>query len=338
MSAHRIVPFIAFSLFALPALSAEDAPPAEVAGEEPPPVEFRFDRPSAKPQVPVEGKRMIGGGVILTGGYDSNILIENTDLATATDAKGFAWSAEGRVVARLVQGPTGKFTIGGSAELDSYPSEHTADLVRYGVFASGSAPLGGVDVGVTAGFNHFRINDEPSADVLNVNPYLTKVFERHVAIGGIGIQRARYRTSDDSSGTLVDASYHHWCLLESNNVNRRIEAGLRIGRNQTSADVERYTLVVPTLGVAYRFVGGSRPGAGTVDGRLRTSLEWRSYSEDLAGERHRNSLWQVQSQIDRWWNDWLSTGAYAGFNRRGSTSEPERYDRFQAGLRLAATW
>ena len=293
----------------------------------------RRPKPAAAPLA-----KQFSFGVSLGAGYDSNILLENTDVPTATDEKGIATYGEVRGQYRLVDGEHGRLGLFGSAEINDYPSAREAQLIRYGGGVSASTHLGGFDPGLVASYNRFLIDSDLAANAYTVNGYVSKIFTRNVAVIGVGSQFVDYAENDPISGTLYDANYRHWFLLEDNRVNRRLEVTLKVGKNRTHDDDHAYRVVTPGAGLLWR-IGDAKATAGTQDISARVSYEFRQYPDPAAGgEAERQRLFSLNGGYDYFLASWLSLGGYGGLSQRHSNDEANQYDRFQAGLRLNATW
>ena len=311
-----------------PAPAASKAPTEDAVYINP----TRRVRPAVAPQA-----RSYSFGLSFGIGYDSNILLENTDTPTATNAKGTATVTEARGQYRLVDGPKGRVGIFASAELDDYPTERQAQLIRYGGGLTAGTSFAGWDPGLVVGYNRFLIDHEHSADALNVNAYAAKVMERNVSVIGIGSQYVKYQENEPITGTLYDLSYRHWYLFEAGQINRRLELGLRAGKNRTTDDDFAYSLLTPSAGILWRI--GDKPTFGTQDLALRLQYEFRQYPEPKAGgDGDRQRLATLTGGYDHWLASWLSAGLYAGYSRRVATVESEEYKRWQTGARLSATW
>ncbi len=317
------------------ATTPELVQPAEV--ETPDDPTFRFER--QMPAAPASAKRW-SAGVALSGGYDSNILRENTDLPVSTDAKGFAWSVEGQAQVRLVDGDAGRITAGGTAGNDVYPTEHDADLLRFGGFISAvlTPDWHQLEPGAVIGHHRFLLDGRRSATATTGNLFVTRVMDRHVSVLGGSIQHLTYEATPDASGNLLDLSYRHWYLFQRDAVSRRIEAGLRLGSYRADGESSSYRMLTPSAALFYRLTGTAQPDAGTIDLLARGSVDFRRYDATATGDLHRLHLIAAYAQADYWWNRWLSTGLFAGISSRASTATSEDYQRHQAGLRLAATW
>ena len=293
----------------------------------------RRARPAAAPR-----PARFGFNVSLGAGYDSNILLENTDTPTATDENGLALFGEVRGQLRLVDGPRGRLAIFGAAEINDYPDVSEAQLIRYGGGITAGGHAGGFDPGLVASYNHFLIDQEAAADAVNVNGYVAKVFESNVAVLGVGAQYVDYVDNEDITGTLYDASYRHWFLLEPSRVNRRVELGIKIGKNDTDNEDFAYTVITPTVAGIYR-IGDNKPVFGTQDLSAKVQYEIRRYPDpEAGGDAERQKLLTASAGYDYFLTTWLSLGGYGSYSKRSSTEEVNRYDRFQTGFRLNATW
>jgi hypothetical protein len=318
---------------AAPAPAATNAEPAPVKAED---MVFAPNPRRVRPaRTPVTKPFTIG--VQLSSGYDSNILLENSDTPTATNAKGLAVTGEVRGNVRIVDNARGRLGAFASFEADGYPGNSQANLMRYGGGLTASTSVGGFDPGLVVGYNRFFIDSDLAATALNINAYVAKVFESQVAVLGAASQYVDYADNEPITGTLYDVSYRHWFLLEPKRIWRRIELAIKAGKNRTQADDEAYTVLTPAVAGLYRF--GAVPEAGTQDLSARLQYEMRRYPDPSAGGSGEDQKqFSVTAGYDYWLATWVSAGLYAGYSKRSSTEEANRYDRKQGGLRLTATW
>ena len=313
------------------------APPAEAPAAAVDDVVLIAPGRRAKPAVAPMSKQF-SFGVSLGVGYDSNILLENTDVPTATDEKGLATFGEVRGQYRLVDSERGRLGIFASAEINDYPSAREAQLIRYGGGVSASTHVGGFDPGLVATYNRFLIDSDLAANAYTINGYISKIFTRNVAVLGVGSQYVDYAENDSITGTLYDVNYRHWFLLADNRVNRRLELTIKVGKDRTRDADNAYRVVTPGAGLLWR-VGDTKATAGTQDISARLSYEFRQYPDPAAGsEAERQRLFALNGGYDYFLASWLSLGGYGGLSQRHSNDEANQYDRFQAGLRLNATW
>lgn len=293
----------------------------------------RRAKPAAAPR-----PARFGFSVSIGAGYDSNILLENSDIPTATDEKGASLFGEVRGQLRLVDSPRGRLGIFGGAEINDYPGVSEAQLIRYGGGLTAGSHVGSFDPGLVASYNRFLIDQEVAASAVNVNGYVAKVFESNVAVLGVGAQYVDYVDNEDITGTLYDVSYRHWFLLEPNRVNRRVELGIKVGKNRTDNEDSAYAVVTPSAGALYR-IGDAKAAFGTQDLSARLQYEIRQYPDpEAGGDAERQKLLTLSTGYDYFLTSWMSLGAYGSYSKRASTEEVNRYDRFQTGLRLSATW
>jgi len=276
-------------------------------------------------------------GINLSAGYDSNILLENSDTPTATGAKGIAYTAGVRGNYKLVENRRGRLAVFGSAEFDGYPGNSIANLSRLGGGFTTGTSFGGFDPGLVVGYNHFSIDNRKAATALNVNAYIAKIFESNVSVLGVGSQYVEYSENDPITGTLYDVSYRHWFLFEPKRIARRIEVSVKAGKNRTHGDDEAYTAVVPAVAALYRI--GDKPVAGTQDLSAKIQYEMRAYPEPQAGgEAEKQKILSLTAGYDYWLAPWLSAGLYAGLSKRNSNNDANVYDRQQGGIRASASW
>ena len=296
-----------------------------------------FINPNRRPKVAAPPVKRYAFGVTLGFGYDSNILLENTDTPTATDAKGAASLIEVRGQVRLVDDPAGRIGLFAGAERDGYASHSEANLVRFGGGLTAGTSIAGYDPGLVVGYNHFLIDQESTANAVNANGYVSKLFDQQVAILGVGAQYVQYLQNDDLTSTLYDISYRHWVLLEPGRVNRRIEFGLKVGQNVAHNEDSTYGVIVPSAGVVWRI--GDQSQLGTQDLNARLQYEVRSYhSPSAGGDAERQRIFTLSAGYDYWLSSWVSAGLYTSYSKRNSNFDADEYSRWQGGLRLTATW
>ncbi len=279
-----------------------------------------------------------GFGGSLSTGFDSNILLESVDNPTATNAKGVANGSEVHASYQILNGDTGRLSASGNVEINQYPVEPTAEMIRYGGSLAASWSLGGFDPGVVVGFNKFYLNRDVAANATTINVYVAKVFERNVSILGAGSQYVEYIGNESSTGTTYDISYRHWVLLAPGDINKRLELSWKMSRLQANDDDAAYGTSVPGLGLNWRF-GPSKPELGTVDVSGRATYEFRTYHQPADGsEAERQRLATLGGSGDVWLTEHLTAGLYLGYAQRVSNVTLSDYNRLQAGLRLAANW
>jgi hypothetical protein len=290
----------------------------------------------SKPAVAPVPKRY-GFGVTVGLGYDSNILLENTDTPTATDAKGSASLLEVRGQYQVYEGPAGRIGVFAGAERDGYAGHSEANLVRYGGGVSAGTSVAGFDPGVVVGYNHFLIDQESTANAVNVNGFVSRLYGQQVSIAGVGAQYVQYLDDDALTSTLYDVSYRHWFLIEPGRINRRVELGLKVGRNVARNQDNTYGVLVPTAGFLWRF--GDQAQLGTQDINARLQYESRGYnSPDAGGDAPRQRIVTLSAGYDYWLASWASAGLYTAYSKRNSNIDSDDYNRWQGGLRLTATW
>ncbi len=298
-----------------------------------------FVNPNRKNPAVAPAARNFGFGVTLGVGYDSNILLENSSTPQATNAKGLALTGEVRAQVKLVNQPTKRLGLFGSAEIDDYPSEPTAQLMRWGLGFTAGATVGGFDPGLVVGYNKFIIDHEGEASAVNVNAYVAKVFESNVGILGLDSQYVDYFNHEDATGTLYDVAYRHWFLLKPRNINKRIELGIKGGKNFAQADDQSYVIITPWVGLFWRM--GDKPAFGTQDIAARLSYEMRDYAEappaSAEDAQTQNNL-AFTTSYDFWLRNWVSTGLYFAYTERDSSFDIYDYNRVQVGARLTGTW
>ncbi len=320
------------------------APAAEVPAPAPAPApapktktdDVVFNNPNRNPAAPPV-QRQFGFGATLGAGYDSNILLENSSTPQATEAKGLALTGEVRAQVRLVDKPKARLGVFGTAEVDDYPSESSANLFRYGVGFTAGTSIGGFDPGLVVGYNRFYIDHEGEATAFNVNAYVAKVLQRYVCILALDSQYVDYDNNAPATGTLYDVAYRQWFLLQPGKINRRIELGVKGGKNFTEDPDQAYTTITPWLGMFWRV--GDKPAFGTQDIAARLGYEMRRYPDPASGgEAQRQENLSFTSSYDYWLRNWLAAGGYFAYSERSSNIDIFDYNRVQVGFRLTGAW
>ena len=318
------------------AAPAEPAP-AAVAPEPAYVDPIRQAEAKAKATKPAEPNPWGFGGSLSTG-YDSNILLESVDNPSSTNSKGVANGSEVHGSYQILSGDIGRLSASGSVEINQYPVESTAEMIRYGGSLAASWTLGGFDPGVVVGFNKFYLNRDVAANATTINVYVAKVFERNVSILGAGRQYVEYIGNEGSTGSTYDVNYRHWFLLAPGDVNKRLELSWKISALQAKDSDAAYGTSVPGLGLNWRF-GPSKPELGTVDLNSRATYEIRTYRLPSDGsEAERQRLATLGGSGDVWLTEHLTAGLYLGYARRTSNATLSDYNRLQVGARLAANW
>lgn len=276
----------------------------------------------------------------LTGGYDSNIVLETVNDALDTGLDGLALGANVRGTWRAVRSSTAQLNVIADVRLAAYPEADEANLLRSSVAAFGQLHWGAIDPNALVSAERLWLDGEGLATVARGVIGAARTAADRRSLDALNLEAAWIDLDDNegASGVLVDLAYRHWFVLDGDNPRRRIEAMLTVGKYLADLDHESFTLVKPTLGVTWR-MGDRQPVAGTWDLNANASLELRWYDEGLGGtEAEGQDLWSIGLGADRWWSSWLTTGAYAAYVLRNSSLVGRDYARTQVGVRLGATW
>lgn len=274
----------------------------------------------------------------LDGGYDSNILREDTTTATATDSEGLALGGELRGTWRAIRNQQGHLNLIGEARYNNYPDESRADLARVGAAAFGLLRLGGIDPGMVIGANRQWIDGEGVATILRGTLTVTRLSPGRAHFDSLSFNayNVDYDDNDDASGVFTDLLWRHWWLPEAGNARRRVEFTLQGGVYSADADVESYLTLKPGVGMLYR-LGDDE--SGIYDVRAQTSLELRNYDEGALGESAEDqTTWLIGVSADRWFYSRFAVGPFISYSLRESTRDDRDYDRVQVGVRVIADW
>lgn len=278
--------------------------------------------------------------VELDGGYDTNVLREDSNTPTATDTEGWALGGELKGTWRAIRDAKGQLNIIGEARYNNYPDESTADLGRAGVAAFGLLRLGGIDPGAIIGGNRQWIDGEGAATILRGSVLLTRLSpgRAHFDSLSFDVYNVDYDDNEDASGVLGDLLLRHWWMPEAGNAKRRVELTLLAGIYSADVDSETYSTIKPGVAVLWR--AGERDDAlGIWDLQGQTSFDYRRYADGIVGEdAERQSSWQVSVSADRWFGSMFSAGPFITYSWRDSTRDGRDYDRVQVGARLIADW
>ncbi len=311
-----------------PAATTTQAPPA-------PAEEEIVLTPVRRPPVKPPSENLVNGTASFSAGYDSNILQQTPDDLAATDAKGVASSVDLQIGVRVLSTPVGRMSIGGSAGYDAYPSEQSANLLRYGGNLATAFAAGPVDPGAVLSFTRFILDTDAVANATSFNPYVAIVGRRHVGIIGASTQYLEYLQASELSGSILDASYRHWLLWDENVIYRRFEISLRGASFRSLDQANDYFSWTPGVGVLWRF--GDDPTWGTVDAALRATYERRHY-RDLAETGEEQRVVAVRANADAWITTWMTAGPFVAVTRRTSTLDTSEFERVQIGIKTSATW
>lgn len=276
----------------------------------------------------------------LDGGYDTNVLREDSNTPTATDTEGWALGGELKGTWRAIRDTKGQLNIIGEARYNNYPDESSADLGRAGIAAFGLLRLGGIDPGAIVGGNRQWIDGEGAATILRGSVLLTRLSPGRTHFDSLSFDfyNVDYDDNEDASGALGDLLLRHWWMPEAGNAKRRVELTLLAGIYSADVDSETYSTIKPGVAVLWR--AGERDDAlGIWDLQGQTSFDYRRYADGIVGEdAERQSTWQVSVTADRWFGSMFSAGPFITYAVRDSTRDGRDYDRVQVGVRLIADW
>jgi hypothetical protein len=276
----------------------------------------------------------------LDGGYDTNVLREDSNTPTATDTEGWALGGEVKGTWRAIRDLKGQLNIIGDARYNSYPDESTADLGRVGIAAFGLLRLGGIDPGAVIGANRQWIDGEGVATILRGSALVTRLSPGRAHFDSVSVDfyNVDYDDNEDASGVLGDVLWRHWWMPEAGNAKRRVELTLMAGIYSADVDTETYSTIKPGVAVVWR-AGERENPLGIWDLQGLTSYDYRRYEDGEVGEdAERQSTWQISATADRWIGSWLSVGPFISYSLRDSTRDGRDYDRVQVGARLIADW
>jgi hypothetical protein len=274
----------------------------------------------------------------LDGGYDSNILREDTTSPTATNSEGFALGAELRGTWRAIRNQQGQLNVIAEARYNNYPDESRADLGRVGGAVFGLLRTGFIDPGVVLGANRQWIDGEGVATILRGTLTATHLTEGRSHFDSLSLDAydVTYDDNDDATGVFTDVLWRHWWMPEAGNAKRRIELSLMGGMYSAEADFESYWTVKPGVAALWR-LGDQESGVWDINGW--TWLEFRSYDDGVAsGDPEEQTQWQAGGSLDRWFGSWFAVGPFVSYTLRESTIDGRDYDRIQVGVRALADW
>lgn len=274
----------------------------------------------------------------LDGGYDSNILREDTTSPTATDSEGFSLGAEVRGTWRAIRNQQGQLNVIAEARYNNYPDESRADLGRIGGAVFGLLRTGVVDPGAVVGVNRQWIDGEGVATILRGTLTATHLTAGRSHFDSLSLDAydIDYDDNDAATGVFTDLLWRHWWMPEAGNAKRRVEFSLLGGIYSADADDESYLTFKPGAALLYRL---GDHDAGIWDVNAWTALELRSYDEGIAGEdAEEQTQWQIGGSLDRWFGSWFAIGPFVTYTLRESTRDGRDYDRIQVGVRALADW
>lgn len=315
------------------AAATPEGAPAPASGEA---GTVAFTAPQREAPAPDKRERWFSGSLIVGVGYDSNVLLEDSDTPSATEESSLALSADARLRLHAVERDDARLTFIGSAGVDQYPSVSDARQLRGGLGMAAGGRWGAVDPGLVTGLTKVVVDGDLAANAWNIDPYLSITWKGQVSVIGAQSLYIDYPQDDTLTGTLYAVYYRHWLLLDEQVVHRRIEVGLRYGRNTADAATASYNVLTPSLAGLWRF--GDKPENGTQDVALRLSWERRSYDAGTADDGEEQRLLQLAATYDYWLSRYVSVGAQAAHAKRTSTVDLRDYDRTAAGVRAGVFW
>jgi hypothetical protein len=274
----------------------------------------------------------------LDGGYDSNILREDTTTPTATDSEGFALGAELRGTWRAIRNQQGQVNLIAEARYNNYPDESRADLGRIGGAVFGLLRTGVIDPGVVVGANRQWIDGEGIATILRGTLTATRLGagRSHFDSLSLDVYGVDYDDNDEATGVFTDLLWRHWWMPEAGNAKRRVEFSLLGGIYSAEAEAESYLALKPGVALLWRM--GDQE-SGVWDANAWTWVELRSYDDGLPDEdAEEQTQWQIGGSLDRWFGSWFAIGPFVSYTLRESTRDGRDYDRIQVGVRALAEW
>jgi len=336
------------SLVTMAALAAEDQPAA--TGTAP----TANTPPAAQPVMPDETHESssslansLGANLVLSAGYDSNAILEPTNDPTATDKSGAAFGVDATGKIRLVdqsgkgvwdEGDHGERLLASvDASYRDYPGVSQAEMLRGGVHLVGHERESWGDPGFVLGYNHYNIDHSSAADATNANIFASRIAKdfRNVNIATLGAEWLRYDVDPDKTGIYTTLGYSHWYMLESNNIHRRIEAGLAVDADKSRTRDESFVGLIPDIGGTWRYGAGQK--LGTYDFVGSYTYEFRRYGSEDGTQEHQG-ISDLNASADAWLCNNATFGIYGDWTHRSSNFEANAYTRFQVGARLAANW
>lgn len=341
---RRMLPMLVCALASSPFAHAEDGAPATVAPEAPAGAQGAAGAgPSSSPSA----SRWWSIAGTLSVGYDSNILLEPDNNPSSSDKQGLSLGLDAKGTVRIIDaegkglsvasGHARRLSATVSLGAHEYSGHPEAELLRVGAQLMGHQRVQSWDPGFVVGFNHYDVDRQNAADAINGDLFASRIapsFE-HVDIVLLGVERLIYPLNDNKTGTLLELGYRHWFLIERRDIHRRVEAGLALSSYQAGADFETYRAITPSLAATWRIGSGQR--LGTCDLTGSAQYEFREFSS-FAGITEHQDILGVSGACDAWVCANATAGVYAGVARRGSNLPSNEYTRFQAGVRLGATW
>lgn len=281
----------------------------------------------------------------LSGGYDSNVLLQDDSSNKATGSKGWAASADLRGTWRFLDEPTKRLSVQVFGHYDDYPDQQQANLARIGAAVIGQTQfdlgsLGAVDPGVVLAAHRLWLDSKPVASVVSGNVYASRLSGGALDVVSLGGQRLVYDHQNDASGFLWELAGRHWWLVETDGVRsllHRFEFSLRAARFAARSDAEAWMGLNPMIGAMWRF--GDQQKLGTVDASVRVGYEFRWYDQGAPGlPSESQRIATVRLSAACWTCAQSSVGPYVVLSNRDSNISANDFSRTQAGLRLTAQW
>jgi len=272
-------------------------------------------------------------------GFDSNVILHNSESPNATDQNGLAFSTKVRGVWRALRREQGQVNVVGDVRNDLYPSQHQADLLRAGVAVLGQTHLRLIDPGLMLGYSHFWLHGENAASVYSARATASRIWDSRLNVDTVmvDVRHVTYEHQDNATGSWYGLGWRHWLMTAPSDSQRRFEFSLNAGTYRARGASETYRSLAPGVGASWRF-GPRQQDAGTWDVTGSLGWELRRYDSPAGGSAENQQLWSVDASADRWFKPWLALGAYGGLGKRTSSNDLRNYQRSQAGLRLLASW
>ena len=297
--------------------------PRDVAG---------FTRSSSQRQNAVFASLSLGGG------YDSNALLLEEANGPIDALGGGNYNASITAGWRALRSESHHLTMVANAQVERYPDQAQADLLSYGGLITYGAKWGIFIPGITAGVQRYTLDGQDVATSYASSVSLNHATRTWASLPALEILHIEYDNFNTATGTLLDANYRHWFILDSGNPRRRLELGLRVGHFSAESDAESYLTIRPGCSVLWRT--GTTRTAGCWELAGRSYLEYRAYDQAAGGQTDEEKCmtYALGFDADRWLNHWLSAGGYLRGAMRNSNAITRDYNRGQVGFRLTATF
>jgi len=274
----------------------------------------------------------------LGGGYDSNALLLEEANGPIDALGGGNYHASTTVGWRALRSEQHHLTLVANAQTERYPDQEQANLINYGGLITYGSKWGSFIPGVTAGVQRYALDDEDVATSFAASISLNRATRTWASLPAIEVLHVAYDDFDTATGTLIDAYYRHWFMLDAGNPRRRVELGFRAGKFSAESDTESYLTIRP--GGAWLWRTGKARTSGCWELAARAYGEYRAYDQAAGGqsEDEKSMTYAAGFDADRWLNRWLSVGGYLRGAARLSNADQRDYDRLQTGLRLTAAF